>query len=507
MVFGETLGDIQQVDSPHSGRQQTLVRIAESRVGIEDIFLLFNPLRHTLGAFAHEELLGAVGVSGMVLKVGHNRLGKQLFLPLGTVFYVRIAVDNRLGEIANNLGTPVAATRHVEQLRVVFDKINGRFAASEIVVLQQIQQKVDVGFYAAHPKLAQSPVQPVRSARHRASVARDLHQQTVEKRRNHRPRKRRTRIQANAHTARRAIGNQRTVVGFEAVTRVFGRHAALYRAAENLDVFLRFDIDAAVRQFVAHADQKLRTYDVDTRNLLGNRVLDLNARIDLDEVNIFVFVHQKLDRTRAGVVGGAAQFEGVGVEFVFGFLRQSNRRGDLDHLLKATLHGAIALVEVHQISVLVSENLHLDVLRIVDIFFDKNRIVAECRAGFVARFIVFRFHFGVAAHDAHPASAAARGRFNHDGVADFIRLRFRNFGRRNIRQAVFNQRNFQATRQFFRPHFITELHHRLRTRADKNDAFLAAAGRKLHVFRQKTVARVNGLHPAFFRHTQDFFDV
>jgi hypothetical protein len=50
----------------------------------------------------------------------------------------------------------------------------------------------------------------------------------------------------------------------------------------------------------ALADADLRLDDVDAGDLLGDRVLDLDARIDLDEVELAgVGVHQELDRAGA----------------------------------------------------------------------------------------------------------------------------------------------------------------------------------------------------------------
>ncbi len=52
----------------------------------------------------------------------------------------------------------------------------------------------------------------------------------------------------------------------------------------------------------------LRLDDVDAGDLLGDRMLDLDARIDLDEVELVgVGIHQELDRAGAAIVGGVAE--------------------------------------------------------------------------------------------------------------------------------------------------------------------------------------------------------
>ncbi len=60
----------------------------------------------------------------------------------------------------------------------------------------------------------------------------------------------------------------------------------------------------------ALGDPDLRLHDVETGHDLGHRVLDLNARVDLDEVELArVGIHQEFDRAGADIVGGAADLQ------------------------------------------------------------------------------------------------------------------------------------------------------------------------------------------------------
>ncbi len=60
---------------------------------------------------------------------------------------------------------------------------------------------------------------------------------------------------------------------------------------------------------VTLGDADLRLDDVDPGNLFGHRMLDLDARIDLDEIELAgIGVHQELDGTGMGVIGGVSQF-------------------------------------------------------------------------------------------------------------------------------------------------------------------------------------------------------
>ena len=111
-------------------------------------------------------------------------------------------------------------------------------------------------------------------------------------------------------------------------------------------------------------------------------MLHLNARIDLDEVPLAgVGVDQELDRAGVVVAGGAGQRDGgigkggasAGIE--------GDGGGDLDHLLMAALHRAIALVEMQDVAVVVAQDLHLDVAGAADVALQEDGAVAESGAG------------------------------------------------------------------------------------------------------------------------------
>ena len=76
------------------------------------------------------------------------------------------------------------------------------------------------------------------------------------------------------------------VVGDEMVLRVLGGDAALHRDAAVLDLLLRRNAERRLVQLVALRDQDLALDDVDAGDHLGHRVLDLDARVDLDEVEL-----------------------------------------------------------------------------------------------------------------------------------------------------------------------------------------------------------------------------
>ena len=115
-------------------------------------------------------------------------------------------------------------------------------------------------------------------------------------------------------------------------------------------------------------------------------MLDLDARIDLDEVErAGVGIHQELDRAGAAVVRGVGDRDGVAAELLPLRVVEVGRRRALDHLLVAALHRAVALEQVDDVAVAVAEDLHLDVAGALDQLFEIDLVVAEGGLGLALR--------------------------------------------------------------------------------------------------------------------------
>ena len=61
---------------------------------------------------------------------------------------------------------------------------------------------------------------------------------------------------------------------------------------------------------LARRDAQLLLNDVDARDLLGHRMLDLHARVHFHEVELAVVVEQELDGARIAVIDRANSFNG-----------------------------------------------------------------------------------------------------------------------------------------------------------------------------------------------------
>ena len=148
-------------------------------------------------------------------------------------------------------------------------------------------------------------------------------------------------------------------------------------------------------------------------------MLDLDARVDLDEVEIAaVGVHEELDGGGVVQADGAADGQG-GVEDAPAQGRvEAGGGGDLDDLLMAPLNGTIALEKVNKTAVPVAEQLDLDVAGAADELFEENVGDAEGGAGLAAGLVEGVVEFVGRQGDAHPAAAAAHRRLDDDGIAE-----------------------------------------------------------------------------------------
>ena len=143
---------------------------------------------------------------------------------------VRIAVHDHVAEEVQQLRRAVAARLELEQLRRRVDHRRRRLAAAEDRVMRCTFSRN--GMFVFTPRMRNS-----RSARSMRSSAvskvgaarRDLHQQRIVKRRDHRARVAHARIEPDAEAARAAIRDDLAVVRRELVLRVLGRDAALDR--------------------------------------------------------------------------------------------------------------------------------------------------------------------------------------------------------------------------------------------------------------------------------------
>ena len=132
-----------------------------------------------------------------------------------------------------------------------------------------------------------------------------------------------------------------------------------------------------VGERLAGRDPQLALHQVDVGDLLGHGVLDLDPRVHLDEDVVAVGVEQELDGAGVAVADLGREPHGVGAHPVAQLRVEVGGGRDLDDLLVAALHRAVALEEVDHVALGVGEDLHLDVARVDHGLLDEDGRVAE----------------------------------------------------------------------------------------------------------------------------------
>ena len=258
----------------------------------------------------------------------------------------------------------------------------------------------------------------------------------------------------------------------------------------------------------ARGDADLCLDEVDPRDHLGHRVLDLDARIDLDEITLTGFrVLQELDGPRVDVTDRAPDRERVSAERRAIRVVEKHRRRALHDLLVAPLHGAVALVEVHEVAVHVAEDLHLDMPRPPHELFQVHLVVAERRHRLAACGGQQLRELCLVVDDAHPAAATAPARLEHDRIADARGLPRRLAHITRQRRRGWHHRNACGRSDLTRGHLVPEATHDRGRRPDKGEPGRGAGLGERRVFRQKAVARMHRVRFGIARDPDDVFDV
>src|SRR5262249_7127577 len=154
--------------------------------------------------------------------------------------------------------------------------------------------------------------------------------------------------------------------------------AALERMAVLEDVGLR------ERQRLARRDPDLPLDQVQTGDQLGDGVLDLDTRIDLDEVEVLLVVDEELAGTSVDVARVLRQPDGRVTHSAPDAVGEIGRGGLLDELLVPTLERAVAFPEVDHLALIISKDLDLDVAGPVEVLLQVEDGILEGRVGFGA---------------------------------------------------------------------------------------------------------------------------
>ena len=139
---------------------------------------------------------------------------------------------------------------------------------------------------------------------------------------------------------------------------------------------LPVDVLLCETELEIRGDANLLLDEVDARHRLGDRMLDLQPSVDLEEVEVAV-AEDELDRPGVDVT---RRFRGADCRVAHGRAnrRGEGRRGRLFHdLLVPALDRAFALAQVRRVAVAVADHLDLDVPRVANVPLEVHGCIAE----------------------------------------------------------------------------------------------------------------------------------
>ena len=238
---------------------------------------------------------------------------------------LRMAVHRHVGDVVQELGRAVAALHRRDQLRRLVDEARRVAARRESCgCADDVLEEGEVGRDAADAELAQRPVHARDRLLRRGRPGGHLLEQRIVEAGDDRAGIGGAAVEPDAEAGGAAIGGDAAVIGDEILLRILGGDAALQRVAVQPDVLLRAARRNPASPIALALDQvDLRLDDVDAGHLLGDGVLDLDARIDLDEVEFSaVGVLQELHRAGAEIVGGRGDLQRIAAELLALLLRR-----------------------------------------------------------------------------------------------------------------------------------------------------------------------------------------
>ena len=241
---------------------------------------------------------------------------------------------------------------------------------------------------------------------------------------------------------------------------------------------------------------QLLLHQIAPRHHLADRVFNLNAGIDLDEIDLAA---QDIVEELAG--SGVAIVDAFGEAYrrCIQLRTQGIRHGDtgrfLDNLLVAALHRAVTLAKVDDFARTIADELHFDMARLGDEALHEQGAVVERGQGFGVRAVESGLDFNGAFHDHHAAPAAACCGLEQNRIADIV-CEFAGIGGVGDLAASRYQRHSGGGGHFAGAQLVAESVDHLGLGADEDNAMLLAQPRQLGPFGQETIARMQRIAAA-----------
>lgn len=413
--MSSVLSNVDQINGTDASSEEGLMGITPGGVHNEASLVGPDGLSKGSGTLADDNLppalLGWPGnvenLAGGVPEDGENNVSTEL--GLANLALDGAAVDSNISEVGKELLGTVLRVDEVEELGGVVNEGGPAVALDKGLVGEERAQEGDVGLDAADTELDEGTNHLAASNLVGGAVASALDQHGVVVRSDDGTGKAITSVETDTITTGRAVDLNLASIWPEALGGVLsGDYLISASLLYFLQVFLTSALNskapgrdpllgqAQLLQARASRNLDLGSNNINSSNLLSDRVLDLDTGVDFDKVVAVLLVNQELGSTSVPVLDGARHADRIG----------ENARADIggevlcgsnfDNLLVATLDGAVTLVQVDDVAKVVTEELDLNVLWPVEEALDKDGAVAE--SGLGPKIVSFVSEFGSGAH-------------------------------------------------------------------------------------------------------------
>ena len=412
--------DVQQINGTNTGSEQRLVGITPGGVHDQATLVGTHGLGPSLGALLVKDLLPALSggrrdIERLAGSVVEDRLDNvALEFGLADLALDAATVHGDIAQVSEQLLSTVLTTDQGKQFGGIINESGPAGAISESGVAKQRGQERNVGLDTTNTELDQGTNDLAASNFISGSTASTFDQHGVIVRCDNGTSETVTTVETDTVTTSGTIHLDLTSIRRETLGGIFGGDTALDSKAASGDAVLG---QAELLQSSTSSDLNLSSNNIDASDFLSNGVFDLDTRVDFNEVVAVLLVDQELGSTGVAVVDGLSQLHGIGKDTITDINRQTLCGGDLNDLLVTTLNRAVTLEEVNNVSVVVTQQLDLNMLGLVEEALDEDCAVPERRASFRGSTLKRVPQISLATDNAHTTATTTKGSLDNNGEA------------------------------------------------------------------------------------------
>mmetsp|Transcript_33427 Transcript_33427/g.93827 ORF Transcript_33427/g.93827 Transcript_33427/m.93827 type:complete len:261 (-) Transcript_33427:435-1217(-) len=174
--------------------------------------------------------------------------------------------------------------------------------------------------------------------------------------------------------------------------------------------------------------------EIELRRFLCNRMFNLEASVDFEEVEVLSIVKNEFHRAGPRIIDTLSNFNGRPKHTFPRTLRHSDGRRFLDNLLISALQRTFALKYVHDVTMIISKYLHLNMAYFVKEPFENDPVISKVALCLSLGALDFCGEIFTRPDDPHAFSASPRSSFDKQGVPHLL-----SFGQKRLQRLVLSR--------------------------------------------------------------------